>query len=146
MKAFNTLTVGTLCLFLSMCSSILFAQSERSVLAVSRDGISHNAPTQLKVAIVPCLNPLKFKVSLENSSEDYVKLVIKDTEGHIIHRNFLFKEKKAVMNFDMSKLEEGSYRIEVRSKTESYSYRIEVGSKVVRSIGIKLDAVAALPE
>jgi c-di-GMP-binding flagellar brake protein YcgR len=130
---------------LFFCHNPAAAQTEAAVIAISKDGISHRAPTSLKVAVIPCTDPLKFKVSLENLSDGYVKVMMRDNVGNVILKRFKFEEKKAVMNLDMSKLEEGTYTVEVANESEQHSYKIVLGKKEVRTLEIKPGILATLP-
>jgi hypothetical protein len=148
MRTFNTfqqLAIVAIAGILIFCHNPAAAQTEAAVIAISKSGICHRAPTSLKVAVIPCLDLLKFKVSLENLSDGYVKVIMKDYKGNVILKRFKFDEKKAVMNLDMSKLEEGTYTVEVANQSEQHSYKITLGKKEVRTLEIKPGILATLP-
>ncbi|MDO1450017.1 hypothetical protein Q0590_27300 [Rhodocytophaga aerolata] len=122
------------------------AQTEANVLAISKDGTSHKAPTSLRVAIVHSNDPLTFKVCLENLSASYAMMVLKDEKGQMLVRKFVLNDKKAVTRFNMSKLTGGLYTIEVSNKTEKHSFQIKLLSTIVRSVEIKPGILATLPK
>ncbi len=122
------------------------AQTEASVLAISKEGNSYKAPTSLRVAIVHSNDPLTFKVCLENLSTSYAVMVLKDEKGNMLAREFIVDEKKAVTRFNMSKLTAGIYTIEVSNKAEKHSYQIALMNTVVRTVEIKPGILATLPK
>jgi hypothetical protein len=74
---------------------------------------------------------------MENSHPSYAEITLRDAKGHKLYSRRIYDAPKYVSYFDMSRLEEGLYIVEVVNKVDKHRYEVEVGSKVLQTLAVK---------
>ncbi|MEQ8473355.1 MAG: hypothetical protein RIC35_19315 [Marinoscillum sp.] len=86
---------------------------------------SGNGAKKERAAIIPG-NNVTYKVLYDNNETTVVRVKIKDENGNIIQSDKFKTDKGFMQRYDLKKLEEGTYFVELRDKYGVISEKIEI--------------------